>query len=285
MDQKLKAAAKKRLESADPDVSGGEAFVRGGVDAIPFGQKVSALGTAGILKLVKQLSSNPAYQNLDDTYEGQLARSRSRTEQATEQHPYATAAGNLVGGTAAAMAPGGFASKAKGAGGLLERSITAGLNAARYGGLHGLGSADGEEALERGGLEAASGLALGTVGNALAEKVATMLVARRGLSPATSPVAPPAESAATPQAHIQDVDPSMFEWSQGNVDKVHAAADQFLKEQRQRWATADTLVKRRQFNIHGEEIIPDFEVLVNGNVQPAVAPKPPPAQTVVYRNK
>src|SRR5882672_8241530 len=84
-----------------------EAYVHGGVEAVPLGQKIAALGTSGALKLAQMLGSSPYLKNLDTSYAGQLARERGNLTRAEADQPWATTAGKMTGGAAsmAALAP------------------------------------------------------------------------------------------------------------------------------------------------------------------------------------
>lgn len=138
-----------------------ESFMHGSTAEIPFGQKAVAAGSSGVLKLVKALSSNPAYQDLDTSYAGQLKREREKLAESEAEHPNYATAGKLLGGGASMMMPGGFVAGGGKKAQLLERALAAGLNGARYGALHGIGGADdATEALTQGAKEAgAMGLA------------------------------------------------------------------------------------------------------------------------------
>lgn len=156
---------------ARPNPGAAESFVRGGVEAIPFGQKISALGTSLGLKLVKALSSNPAYQDIDDSYSEALRRERASYDAAREAHPIATVGGGIVGGGAAMAALPGAAQAAKGAG-LGGRLAASAANAARYGALHGAGQGDTlKEAIQKAGDEALLMGALGAGGHLVGEGV------------------------------------------------------------------------------------------------------------------
>ena len=121
-------------------IGAGESFIHGGVDAIPFGKLVTALGTSGALKLIQALSDNPAYQDMDTSVSGQLGYEKNKLAQSEAAHPYATGAGKIVGGAASSMALPST--------GIGNPMAAAGVDAARYGALHGLGEGDLDTSLE-----------------------------------------------------------------------------------------------------------------------------------------
>lgn len=144
----------------------GEAVAHGGVEAIPFGQKATALLSAGGLRLIKAMSSEPWSQQLDDTYAGQLARERGNLEQAEKDQKWPTRGGKLLGGAAsmAAMSP----LKAAQGAGLLARTAVASGNAGLYGVAHGAGTGDTlADAAKGAALEGTVGLGAGAAGHLL----------------------------------------------------------------------------------------------------------------------
>jgi len=162
-------------------MAGGESALRGGVDAIPFGEKLSALGTAGALRLVKALSSNPAYQDMDASYAGQLARQREKLAQSERDNPGLTTAGK-VGGAVLSSAAMPF--KAAQGAGLLPRALATAKNAGAYGVAHGAGTGDTVgESLKNAAVEGATNFVLGGAGHAVASKalpLATKMVGGLG---------------------------------------------------------------------------------------------------------
>lgn len=158
-------------------VGPGAAYLHGGVDTIPFGQKATALGTALILKLNKALhKGEPWADNLDTSYEGQLATERQKLIESQEQQPWATRAGKLTGviASTAAMTP----FKPAGAMGGLEKTLAAMGNFGTYGLAHGAGNIDwGDPDTEWEGLkntvrEGQAEAALGGAGHTLLSEVA-----------------------------------------------------------------------------------------------------------------
>lgn len=125
-------ATPKAKADAKPEAPGAAmSLVHGGVDAIPFGQKFSALLQASALRAAKALGVSGG-KYLDDTYPGQLARLQAENAAAAEAHPVLHGTGELVGG-AASMA----AAPLKGAG-----LAAAAGNAGIYGAAHGAGASD-----------------------------------------------------------------------------------------------------------------------------------------------
>lgn len=155
------------------------AGVHGSVEAIPFGQKIVAGASAGLLKLAKAFAGKDSYiQQADDTYAGQLNRERGNLEKAEKDQKWATRGGQLLGGglSMALMSP---VKAAQGAGALM-RTGAAAANAGLYGAAHGAGSADSVTgALGRGLVEGGVDAALGGVGHAVLGEWAGPAIGRR----------------------------------------------------------------------------------------------------------
>lgn len=178
----LFAAALQAPPTSTPDVASppekmnaAEAFLHGGVEGIPLGQKLTALGSSGALKLIKAFSSKDSpYQNIDDSYEGQLNREREKLGQARDEHKWATLAGQGVGGGASMLALSPLRA-AQNASTLAKLGMAAG-NGGIYGVLHGAGDGDtNEERLGKALVEGGTNAILGGLGEAVAGPTAKFL--------------------------------------------------------------------------------------------------------------
>lgn len=132
-------------------VGAGTAAIRGVGDGITFGFQDEIL--AGLDATVQPLISIPENGSSADTwrqrYDENVANQRAQLKTGQEQHPIASTAGALVGGIAPVLATGGMSvgasAAAAGAKQTTGRAMLQGAGTgAAYGGLYGLGSAEGD---------------------------------------------------------------------------------------------------------------------------------------------
>lgn len=133
----------KAFSDTKDDVGTGTAAIRGVGNGITFGLQDEIL--AGLDATVQPLFSIPENGSSADSwrerYDENVKNQRAQLATGQEQHPYVSAAGDIVGGIAPALVTGGASLAATTTGRAIAKG--AGVGAA-YGGAYGFGSAEGD---------------------------------------------------------------------------------------------------------------------------------------------
>lgn len=175
------AARSQKPQTTLAPMSKTEAALHGAVEAIPFGQKLVAMGAHAVPEAMQYYgqkfpSITPSWwQNIKNTpsVDQQLLKEREKLSQAEKENPWSTSGGKLLGGglSMALMSP---IKAAQGAGAFGRIGATA-ANAGLYGAAHGVGQSDSiPEAVGKAAIEGGSSAILGGLGGAMAEGVGSL---------------------------------------------------------------------------------------------------------------